>query len=134
MEKKFRVLRIIGTLWKVLAWIALIGGILSSLGILAAGVLGSGSFVLRMFEQRTGVMPGALGLVSSVLGFILMLVGTIFYFLILYAAGELIYLLLAIEENTRQTVRLMQHDAHVGTQQPPSAPSAPTDIASAREE
>ena len=43
MEKKFRVLRIIGTLWKVLAWIALIGGILSSLGILLTGILGSGA-------------------------------------------------------------------------------------------
>jgi uncharacterized membrane protein len=122
MEKKFRVLRIIGTLWKALAWIALIGGVLASLGILLAGVLGSGGFLLSLFQQETGITPGAaVGVVGSILAFIFALATTVVYFLILYAVGELIYLMLAIEENTRQTMRLMQRDAHTGTESPTSA-------------
>lgn len=125
MEKKFRVLRIIGTLWKVLAWITLIGGILASLGVLLGGVLGSGGVLLRLFQQETGVVPGAaVGVVSSILAFILVLITTIIYFLILYAVGELIYLMLAIEENTRQTMRHLQRSARTETESSASSPPA----------
>lgn len=116
MEKKFRVLRIIGTFWKVLAWITLVGGVLSSLGVLLAGILGSGGFILRLFEQQAGTpVPGAFGVVGSVFGFFVVLVFTIIYFLVLYAVGDLIYLLLAIEENTRRTMYAMQRDAGTGS-------------------
>lgn len=124
MEKKFRVLRIIGTLWKVLAWIALIGGILFSLGILLVGLLGSGGFILRLLGQESGVMPGAVSVVGSILSFITVLIGSIFYFLVLYAIGELIYLLLAIERNTRQTMHAMLQSAETPTEQS-SSPSSP---------
>jgi len=125
MEKKFRILRIIGTLWKVLAWIVLVGGILSSLGILLAGVLGSGGFIFRLFEQETGVVPGALGIVSSIFGFVVALGLTIIYFLILYAVGELIYLLLAIEENTRKTMSAVQRTARGEIEQGPTPTPPP---------
>jgi hypothetical protein len=108
MQKKFRVLQIIGTLWKVLAWITLIGGILFAGGILLIGILGSGGFILSLFGQDTSVMPGAVGLVSAIVSFITVLIVTVFYFLMLYAVGELIYLLLAIESNTRQTMYAVQ--------------------------
>jgi hypothetical protein len=123
MEKKFRILRIIGTLWKVLAWIVLVGGILSALGILLAGALGSGGFILRLFEQETGVVPGALGIVSSIFGFIVALAFTIIYFLILYAVGELIYLMLAIEENTRKTMNAMEQAIRPEIEHSPSPPA-----------
>lgn len=110
MEKKFRVLRIIGTLWKVLAWITLIGGILLSFAILLGGILGSGA-AIPLFRPETRFGPTASIIVSSVVGFIFGLIITALYFLILYAVGELIYLLLAIERNTRQTVQLMQGGA-----------------------
>lgn len=122
MEKKFRVLRLIGTLWKVLAWITLISGILLSLGILLAGVLGSGGYILRLFGQEPSVMPGAMGVVSSVVGFIVALVTTIIYFLILYALGDLIYLLLAIEENTRQTMQALQQRVRTDVESSTSSP------------
>jgi hypothetical protein len=108
MESKFRVLRIIGTLWKVLAWITLIGGILFAIGVLLAGILGSGGVILRQFGQEPSVMPGFVGVASGIAGFIVAVIVSIIYFLMLYAIGELIYLLLAIEENTRQTMHLMQ--------------------------
>ncbi|MGD2104055.1 MAG: hypothetical protein PVJ55_02935 [Anaerolineae bacterium] len=110
MERKFNVLRIIGTLWKVLAWITLVGGILLSVGVLLIGVLGSGGFLLRLLGEESAAIPGAMGIVSSILGFLVTLAGAVIYFLILYAVGDLIYLLLAIEENTRQTMRSLQQE------------------------
>lgn len=120
MEKRFRVLHIIGTLWKVLAWIALIAGVLSAIGILLAGILGSGGLILQQFGQEPTMMTGAVGLVSGIAGFIVAMIGTIIYFLLLYAVGELVYLLLAIEENTRQTVRLMESPDQVESSPPPA--------------
>ena len=108
MDRNFRVLRIIGTLWKVLAWITLIAGILVSLGVLLVGILGSGSFFLQFLGQEVQALPGAIGIVTSVVGFLSVLVVTIIYFLVLYAVGELIYLLLAIEENTRRTMQRLE--------------------------
>jgi hypothetical protein len=129
LEKRFQVLRILGTLWKVLAWITLIVGVLSSLGILLLGVLGSGDFVLRYFGQDPGAVRGAWSAVSGIVGFVAGLVATIIYFLILYAIGEVVFLLLALEENTRLTVSWMQHWASSAAQAqwsesaPPATPS-----------
>jgi hypothetical protein len=124
MERKFRVLRVIGILWKVLAWIALVVGALSSLGVFLVGIWGSGGLVWRYLGQDPGVMPGAVGLVSGIVAGIAGLIVTIIYFLILYAIGELVFLLLAIEENTRLTVDWMQYWAGSTTQaQQPGAVS-----------
>jgi hypothetical protein len=111
MDKRYRVLRTIATLWKVLAWILLIVGILSSLGILLIGILGSGGFVLRYLGQDPGLVQGAMSTVSGIAGFIGGLIATIVYFLIVYAVGELIDLLLSIEENTRLAAMAMQGQA-----------------------
>ena len=124
MEKRFRVLRVIGTLWKVFAWIELIIGILSAIGVLIMGILGSGSFLLQFLGERANVIPGAMGLVSSIVIFLALLVGTVVYFLVLYAVGELIYLLLAIEENTRRTQQWLQQAISSGSEGPASAPAA----------
>jgi hypothetical protein len=99
MEKKFRVLRIIGTLWKILAWIVLVGGIISSLGILVLSIFGGG--VMQQLGQQAGQGAFLFNAVGGIIGFVVGLISSAFYFLILYAAGEMIYLLLAIEENTR---------------------------------
>ncbi|MGD2146096.1 MAG: hypothetical protein PVH41_05350 [Anaerolineae bacterium] len=108
MDRKFRILRTIATLWKVLAWILLIVGILFSLGILLIGILGSGGVVLRYLGQDPGLVQGAMSTVSGIVGFVGGLIVTIVYFLILYAIGELIDLLLSIEENTRLTAKAIQ--------------------------
>ena len=124
MEKRFRVLRVIGTLWKVFAWIELIIGILAAFGVLLMGILGSGSFLLQFLGERANMIPGAMGLVSSIVAFIALLVGTIVYFLVLYAVGELIYLMLAIEENTRQTQQWLQQAISSESGRSASPPSA----------
>ena len=115
MEKKFKVLRVIGTIWKILAWIVLVVGILSSIGVLLTSIFGGG--ILSQFGQQYGQMPRTswvFGLAGGVIGFTISLIATIVNFLLLYAVGELIYLLLAIEENTRQAQLV----------QAPSAPAA----------
>lgn len=140
MEKKFRILRLIGTIWKILAWIVLIVGLVSSVGVLLASVFGGGimgRFGLRP-EQMPWWPPRTLGLAGGVAAFIASLIATVLYFLLLYAIGELIYLLLAIEENTRLAAQLIQArpvpasypvapPAYVPPLSPASEPPAPPD-------
>ena len=127
MEKKFKVLRAIGTIWKILAWLVLIVGILSAIGILITGLLGRG---LMGWIDRGGYgpmprMPLPLGALGSVAAFAVSLIITLFYFLGMYAVGELIFLLLAIEENTRRTAQWIQAESRPAPTQPsPPAPAA----------
>ncbi len=86
MEKKFQSLRVIATLFKILAIIILIAGIIAAV----AGVV---SFA--MSHRGLGLIR--LGLFSSINFLIIGIIGGLFF----YGFGELIYLLLAIEENTR---------------------------------
>ncbi|MDY6874587.1 MAG: hypothetical protein SWK90_00055 [Chloroflexota bacterium] len=130
MDKKFKILRIIGTVWKIMAWIALFVGILSSVGVLLMSLFGGG--VLSQFGQEYSQMPGALwafGLTGGIIGFIVSLIATIINFLLLYAVGELIYLLLAIEENTRQ-VQWVQapHTPQAYPAAPPTYPPPPPPV------
>lgn len=106
MEKKFTVLRIIATMWKIVAWIALVVGVIVSVGVLLTGILGG-----TMMRQIVPVPEGAswaYGVAGGIVGFVVILIATIIYFLLMYALGELIYLFLAIEENTRQASRQIQ--------------------------
>ena len=120
MEKKFKALRFIGTVWKILAWITLIIGVLSSVGMLLASIFGGG--VLSQFGQQYGEMPGvawAFSVAGGIVAFIVSLIATIVNFLLLYAAGEFIYLLLAIEENTRLAAQRIGANAALSAYSPP---------------
>lgn len=118
MKQKFTVLRIIGNIYKVLAWIVLVLGILAALAVLAAGVWGEAR-VARPY----GIFPRPYApLMGITEGFIVALgiaLGAGFYFLLLYAISEAIYLALAIEENTRETARYLR-SREVSVTLPPS--------------
>lgn len=86
MEKRFQSLRIIATLFKILAIIIVIAAIIA----FAVGVV---SFAMN----HRGLGLSRLGLFSGINFLIGGLIGGLFF----YGFGELIYLLLAIEENTR---------------------------------
>ena len=121
MEKKFRVLRLIGTIWKILAWVALIVGVLVSIGMLLTSVLGGG--IMGQLGQQAGGMPSwAFGVMGGIVGFIVSLMLTVIYFLTMYAVGELIYLLIAVEENTRLAAQWIQ--ARSAPAPYPAAPAA----------
>jgi len=117
MEQKFTVLRIIGTIYKVLAWIVLALGILAALGVLAAGIWGETQVVRPrgLFPRPYAPLMGIAGGFFGALGIVL---GAGFYFLFLYAFGEAIYLALAIEENTRATAQYLRSREGPGAQAP----------------
>ena len=108
MEKKFRALRIIGTVFKILAWITLALGVLAALGVLVSGVMGGAV----LSPQASRMMGGMMGrLLGGIVGGLLTLIASVIYFMVLYAAGEFIYLGLAVEENTRETTTLLREAA-----------------------
>jgi hypothetical protein len=116
MERRFTALRIIGTIFKILAWISLLVGILGAVLALVAGFTMSGQ-------------PGPLGLELSgplvaIAMFVVILIAAIFNFLGLYALGESIYLFLAIEENTRRTAYIAQQQYMSQTAYPSPASAA----------
>lgn len=107
MEKRFRSLRIIATILKILAWITLGVGILSGIGILIAGLAGGLAGGQAALPGSSGSSLAMLGLLSGVIGGVgvgvVTVVFSLLYFLFLYATGDAIHLALAIEENTRET-------------------------------
>jgi hypothetical protein len=100
MDRRFTALRVIGTVFKILAWIALILGLMAATGMLIVG------FTL-------GGQQGPLGLalngpLAGIAMFVVALIITVISFLSLYAIGESVYLFLSIEDNTRRTAYLTQ--------------------------
>ncbi len=113
MEKRYRALRVIGTIYKVLA--AIVAGVtlLSILGLCATSILGGlGSAAFR--GNGLGFFGGLFG---GILGALIFSVVGIIYggavSLTLYAFGEGIDLLLALEENTRMAAMALQHQANL---------------------
>ena len=109
MEKKFRALRIIGTVFKILAWIELALGILAAIGILVSGIMGGALYGTGGRDILGAGMMG--GLLGGLVGGLFVFIIAVLYFLILYATGEFIYLGLAVEENTRETAVLLRDAA-----------------------
>lgn len=106
VPKRFGILRLVGTLLKVIAWIILV------VAVIAAIVIGIAAPALQQTVQpflETSVPGGVLDLSGGngiFLGIIILIAGLI-WFLALYAAGENILLRVALEENTRLTAALL---------------------------
>jgi len=103
VPQRFGVLRLIGTLLKVMAWIVLVASILLAL---TAGLAGP---IARQFMGDAGLQTELLAMGSAgglIAGVLLMVIGIVL-FLTLFAAGENIFLQLAIEENTRMSAALL---------------------------
>lgn len=123
MEKRYRALRTIGTIYKVLGAIAAILTIMTIIGVCATSVFGGAA--LDSFSRDFGVSRG-MGMFGGVFGglmfslFIALNGGLIS--LTFYSLGEGIYLFLAIEENTRYTAQLLSYQANASAGAPPNAP------------
>ncbi len=107
VPQRFGVLRLVGTMLKVLAWSCLVGSILLALALGLAGP------ILRQSLGDVGLQPELLAMGTAgglVVGVLLMVVGVV-TFLSLFATGEKIFLQLAIEENTRMTAALLLQEA-----------------------
>ncbi|MCL4487969.1 MAG: hypothetical protein M1570_07550 [Chloroflexi bacterium] len=137
MAKRFLVLRVVGTLFKLGACIELalgvvVGGLLVVLGLL--GNLG-GLTALSDLVRALGLPSDLVALlfqdrILSILGGIGAVTLALWPFLLIYAGGEFIYLLIAIEENTRESTEWtaterMEHNESVELAPKSIAPPAP---------
>jgi len=101
MKKRFAVLRIVSTILKILgivtAALAVLGGLITFVMSFAGGDL----FGALGFDAAGGVLAGLLG------AFMIVIFGAL-YALFLYGYGELIMLLISMEDNTFKTVKLLE--------------------------
>lgn len=110
MEKRYGALRTIGTIYKVLGALAAVVTIALLIGVCLTSVLGGAA--ADSLSRQLGSDVGLGGLFGGVLGGILGGVFVIIYgggaALTLFAVGEGIDLLIALEENTRSTSLALQ--------------------------
>lgn len=126
MEKRYTALRVIGTIYKVIGGIIGVITLLGAIGLCLAGIL-SGASVEMFAEQLDLPMMGG-GFVGGALFGVIGAVVLILYggglALTLFALGESIFLLVALEENTRQTAVLLMDQARRAAVGPMMAPPA----------
>jgi len=118
MEKRFRALRTVGTIYKIVGIIVALLTILGAIGVCLGGVLSGGVMQTLSQNQDWGTLGGLLGPMAGSIGTIVsgaLAVGGVIYgafaAITLYAVGELIDLLVALEENTRSTALLLRQQA-----------------------
>jgi hypothetical protein len=121
IEKRYQALRIIGTVYKVLGVVVAVLTVLAVLGVCISSAAGGAA--MSRFEPRWGGMRMAGGLVGGLVVGLLGLVYGLALSIGLYGLGEGIFLMLALEENTRATAMLLEHQGRTVTQ--PLSPSAP---------
>jgi len=107
MKGRFKALRFIGTLYKILGIIAGILTLAATVGICFTSILG-GTALQQAFNEfnETGspLLGGMGGALMGVVGGLFLLLNGGLAAAGLYAVGEGIYLMLSIEENTRAMV------------------------------
>ncbi len=129
MESRFHALRTIGSIFRVVGYIALVLTVLGALAVCGLTVVGGTLF--QSASQQFGINSsggGFLGgLFGGLLGGILIILYGGFISLWIVAIGELIYLLIGIEENTRKTTYMIENQMTKITPVEPKAitPSEP---------
>lgn len=110
VPKRFGVLRFFAGLIKIIAWIILIFSVLIGIAVALMSMVNIGQILgaePRQFPIIGGFLDLLLSLGGGIILGILSMIGGVLYFIVLYAAGELISMNLAIEENTRLTAALL---------------------------
>jgi hypothetical protein len=132
MEKRFKVLRFIGSVYKIVGIIIGAITILSALGFCVTSILGGPALESALQSlnpngggQGLGILGGVVG--GVILSLVIILIGGI-YAVTIYALGEAVYLLIALEENTHLTAAMLHkewfdHPQPVAPVPPPSTPS-----------
>jgi len=108
MEKRYKALRTIGSIYKILGGIAGVLTVLSMIAFCGMSVFGG-----AMFDMFNSNGPGGMpGMFSGALGGIFMALGALVTggaaSVTLYAMGEGVYLLIDLEENTRETNAILR--------------------------
>ncbi len=112
MNKKYRALRIVGMVYKIIGTIILIVTIIGAVGTCLSGILG-GALLSGITDQVKSDLQmagsGSMAIIGIITGFVILLWGIIVG-VTTFAAGEGIYLLIDIEENTRLTASLLKKE------------------------
>ncbi len=116
MERRFRVLRFLALIYQILAWVVLVAGILAAIAVVVLGATAGEAPIVPGMP----LLPWVGSLVGGISAGLALLLGALFYFVLLYAAGELIFLGLAIEQNTRETAYYLRGEATIP---PPPEPA-----------
>ena len=101
MKKRFGVLQLIATIMKVLGIVVAALGVLGGLGTLIMSIAGGDMWSSLGYDANSGFFVGLIGSFG-------ILIGGILYAVILYGYGELLLLLLSMEDNTFRTVKLLE--------------------------
>ena len=101
MKKRFGVLQLIATVLKVLGIVVAALGVLGGLGTLIMSIAGGDMWSSLGYDANSGFFVGLIGSFG-------ILIGGILYAMILYGYGELLLLLLSMEDNTFRTVKLLE--------------------------
>lgn len=108
MEKRYKALRTIGSIYKILGIIAGVMTVLAIIGFCATSIFGGAMIDMFNSASNGSGMPGIFG---GALGGIILSLGALIYgggaSVTLYALGEGVYLLIELEENTRATAMLL---------------------------
>jgi hypothetical protein len=107
MKKRFGVLRIIGTVYKIVGIIIGIGAVLGFIFSIVGSFAGGSAMDSLFSSSGMGGMGGA-GIFVGILAGLVILIGGGLSALMTYGIGELFHLLIALEENTRATATLLQ--------------------------
>jgi len=111
MKKRFQVLRVIANVLKIIgivvAAVALVGALVTFVIALAGGQVWN----MAGMDTTTGFVAGLVG------ALMILLIGAL-YALLMYGYGEMILLMLSMEENTHNTVKLLEK---AGKEEPPVA-------------
>jgi hypothetical protein len=122
MEKKFRILRLIGSLYKLLGILLAVITVLAALAIFGTSVMG-GAVLEGISREMGGGKINLASLFGGVFGGFIVGVGALIYGIgaavTFYAIGEGIYLVLALEENTRGTALLLKRQLTQASQSSP---------------
>ncbi len=108
METKYRSLRLVATLLKVLAWIALVLGIVGALVLIGAAAYFSFNSARVVAPLGSMARTGGLSLVNGIAGGIGVAFASLLYFLSLSAASDMIQLQMDIEQNTREMANALR--------------------------
>ena len=112
MIKKYKALRIVGTIYKVIGTIILVVTVLAAVGSCLSGILG-GALFRGLADQVQSDLPvagsGGMAVMGIIMGFGILIYGVIVG-VTTFAAGEGIYLLIDLEENTRLTASLLMKE------------------------
>lgn len=101
MKKRFGVLRVLSTILKILGIVTAALSVLGGLIAFVISIAGGDMFSSLGFDAAGGVLAGLFG------AFMIIVVGAL-NALLIYGYGELLLLLVSMEDNTFRTVNLLE--------------------------